>query len=168
MASVNASASGSAAIRQVFRQRVARSASSSVNGYGTGWGATTAEAERDAMAQCRAVNDDCRIEVARCSQSEQAGGRGQIDSEDTAVSRDAAGTSDASCGGWEATSTATWNEEGLRRGGLNNVPRESWGAIKAEAEDYAQRECSSYSSHPEWSLLLVSCVVSEAKCVQPQ
>ena len=44
------------------------------NGYGTGWGATTAEAERDALAQCRVVNDDCRVEVARCSQSEQAGG----------------------------------------------------------------------------------------------
>ena len=45
------------------------------NGYGTGWGATTAEAERDALAQCRAANADCRVEVARCSQSQEAGGR---------------------------------------------------------------------------------------------
>ncbi|MCY4515389.1 MAG: hypothetical protein OXC69_09725, partial [Candidatus Tectomicrobia bacterium] len=43
----------------------------------TGWGATTGEAERDALAQCRAANDDCRIEVARCAQSEEAGGRGR-------------------------------------------------------------------------------------------
>ena len=46
-------------------------------GNGYGWGATTAAAERDALAQCRASNNDCRIEVARCSQSEQAGGRGR-------------------------------------------------------------------------------------------
>ena len=55
------------------------------NGYGTGWGATTGEAERDALAQCRVSNDDCRIEVARCAQSEEAGGKGrdQRDSDDT-------------------------------------------------------------------------------------
>ena len=136
------------------------------NGYGTGWGATTGEAERDALAQCRVSNDDCRIEVARCAQSEQAGGAGRTDSEDTAVSREPADTSDDSCGGWEATSNPTWNEEGLRRGGLN-IPREHWGATKAEAEDYAQRTCSDYSNHSEYSLLLVSCVVGEARCVQP-
>ena len=45
------------------------------NGYGTGGGATTAEAERDALRECRAANADCRVEVARCSQSEEAGGR---------------------------------------------------------------------------------------------
>ena len=45
------------------------------DGNGTGWGATTAEAERDALAQCRAANADCRVEVARCSQSQEAGGR---------------------------------------------------------------------------------------------
>ena len=54
------------------------------NGYGAGWGTTTGEAERDALAQCRAVNDDCRIEVARCSQSEQAGGRGRDQATDDA------------------------------------------------------------------------------------
>ena len=136
------------------------------NGYGTGWGATTGEAERDALAQCRVSNDDCRIEVARCAQSEQAGGAGRTDSEDTAVSREPADTSDDSCGGWEATSNPTWNEEGLRRGGLN-IPREHSGGTRAEAEDHAQRTCSGYSNHSEYSLLLVSCVVGEAKCVQP-
>ena len=45
------------------------------NGYGAGGGATAAEAERDALAQCRIANADCRVEVARCSQSEEAGGR---------------------------------------------------------------------------------------------
>lgn len=49
------------------------------NGYGTGWGDTTAAAERDALAQCRAENQNCRIEIARCSQSEQAGGQGRTE-----------------------------------------------------------------------------------------
>ena len=136
------------------------------NGYGTGWGATTGEAERDALAQCRAVNDDCRIEVARCAQSEEAGGAGQLDSEDTAVSRAPTDTSDDSCDLWEATSNPTWNEEGLRRGGLN-IPMEHLGGTRAEAEDYAQSTCSGYANHSEYSLLLVSCDVGEAKCVQP-
>ncbi len=136
------------------------------NGYGTGWGATAAAAKRNALAQCRVSNNDCRIEVARCAQSEEAGGSGRTDREDTAVSREPADTSDDSCGRWEATSTPTWNEEGLRRGGLN-IPREHRGATRAEAEDYAQRTCSGYSNHPEYSLLLVSCVVGAAKCLRP-
>ena len=149
-----------------FREACGALAIGSVNGYGTGWGATTAEAERDAMAQCRAVNDDCRIEVARCSQSAQAGGSGQLDSEDTAVSRDTAGTSDASCGGWQATLTLTWTEEGIRRGGRNGTD-ESWGTTKAEAEDDGRRHCESLRYETDYSLLVQSCVVSEAKCVQP-
>ena len=52
------------------------------NGYGTGWGDTIAEAERDALTWCRAQNENCRIEVARCSQSEEAGGRGHRPKED--------------------------------------------------------------------------------------
>ena len=47
------------------------------NGYGAGWGDTTAEAERDALSQCRAANENCRVEVARCSQSQEAGGKGR-------------------------------------------------------------------------------------------
>ena len=47
------------------------------NGYGAGWGDTTAAAERDALSQCRAANSNCRIEVARCSQSQEAGGQGR-------------------------------------------------------------------------------------------
>ena len=137
------------------------------NGYGTGWGATTGEAERDALAQCRVSNDDCRIEVARCSRSEEAGGSGQTDGVDTAARHDTAGTSDHSCDLWEATSNPTWNEEGLRRGGLN-IPMEHRGGTRAEAEDYAQRTCSGYSNHSEYSLLLVSCDVGEAMCVQSE
>ena len=57
------------------------------NGYGTGWGATETEAKRDALAQCRVSNDDCRIEVARCAQSEEAGGKGRRQEEDTAAAR---------------------------------------------------------------------------------
>ena len=37
------------------------------NGFGAGWGATTAKAEQDALGQCRAANQDCRIEISRCS-----------------------------------------------------------------------------------------------------
>jgi len=62
-----------------FQEACGALAIGSGNGYGTGWGATTAAAERDALAQCRAVNDDCRIEVARCSRSEEAGGAGRMD-----------------------------------------------------------------------------------------
>ena len=45
------------------------------NGYGTGWGHTLAEAKRDALARCRVA--DCKVEVARCSQSQEAGGKGR-------------------------------------------------------------------------------------------
>ena len=55
------------------------------NGYGAGWGDSTAEAERDALSQCRAANPNCRIEVARCSQSEQAGGKGRTDEDKSAT-----------------------------------------------------------------------------------
>lgn len=47
------------------------------NGYGAGWGDTTAEAERDALSECRAANENCRVEVARCSKSQEAGGKGR-------------------------------------------------------------------------------------------
>ena len=60
-----------------FQEACGALAIGSGNGHGTGWGATTAEAERDALRQCRAANDDCRIEVARCSRSEEAGGKGR-------------------------------------------------------------------------------------------
>ena len=59
------------------------------NGYGTGWGATTGEAERDALAQCRVSNDDCRIEVARGAKSEEAGGSGRQQQENMTAGRDA-------------------------------------------------------------------------------
>ena len=52
------------------------------NGYGAGWGDTTVEAERDALSQCRAANDNCRVEVARCSKSQEAGGKGRQPKED--------------------------------------------------------------------------------------
>ena len=37
------------------------------NGYGVDGGATTGEAERAALAACREVNRNCRMEVSRCS-----------------------------------------------------------------------------------------------------
>ena len=62
-----------------FQEACGALAIGSGNGYGAGWGDTIAEAERDALAQCHAVNDDCRVEVVRCSQSEQAGGQGRTE-----------------------------------------------------------------------------------------
>ena len=61
------------------------------NGYGAGWGDTTAEAERDALSQCQAANPNCRIEVARCSQSQDAGGQGRRPREDTVAADTPAG-----------------------------------------------------------------------------
>ena len=57
------------------------------NGYGAGWGDTTAEAERDALSQCRAANENCRIEVARCSKSQEAGGSGRTEDEHGRMAR---------------------------------------------------------------------------------
>ena len=59
-----------------FREACGALAIGDNNGYGTGWGATTAEAERSALEQCRVVNADCRVEVARCSHSKETGGEG--------------------------------------------------------------------------------------------
>ena len=70
-----------------FREACGALAIGDDNGYGTGWGATAAAAKRNALAQCRASNNDCRIEVARCAQSEQAGGSGRTEREDTARRR---------------------------------------------------------------------------------
>ena len=57
-----------------FREACGALAIGDGNGYGTGWGSTTVAAEQDALAQCRSKNDNCRVEVARCSQSEDAVG----------------------------------------------------------------------------------------------
>ena len=55
------------------------------NGWGTGWGATEDAAEREAMQHCRDNNEVCEIEAVRCSHSEQAGGHGSRQEEDTAA-----------------------------------------------------------------------------------
>ena len=66
-----------------FREACGALAIGDGNGYGAGWGDTTAEAERDSLSQCRAANSNCRIEVARCSQSQEAGGKGRRPREET-------------------------------------------------------------------------------------
>ena len=160
-----------------FQEACGALAIGSVNGYGTGWGATMAEAERDALAQCRAVNDDCRIEVARCSRSEEAGGRGRTENMDTAVDHAPADAppsdnSEQACDAWEASYTQTWTEEGLQRGGINLTEAESGFATKAEAEDFVQRICDSrhmaYGPGAGVDYVLESCTVGEARCVQPR
>ena len=37
------------------------------NGFGAGWGTTIAAAEHDSLSKCRSVNENCRLEVSRCS-----------------------------------------------------------------------------------------------------
>ena len=58
------------------------------NGYGAGWGDTAAAAERDALSQCRAANENCRIEVTRCSKSQEAGGKGGRQKEEALAVRE--------------------------------------------------------------------------------
>lgn len=55
-----------------FRDACGALAVGSGNGYGAGWGATKAAAERDALRECRSSNTNCRIEVSRCSHSKKA------------------------------------------------------------------------------------------------
>lgn len=38
------------------------------NGFGAGWGTSTADAENQAMTGCRRHNSNCRIEISRCSE----------------------------------------------------------------------------------------------------
>ncbi|MCY3702209.1 MAG: DUF4189 domain-containing protein [Rhodospirillales bacterium] len=47
-------------------------------GYGTGWGVLRAAAAQEALAECRAESAQCQLELARCSQLQQAGGSGRI------------------------------------------------------------------------------------------
>ena len=135
------------------------------NGYGTGWGATTAEAERDALAQCRAVNDDCRIEVARCSRSEEAGGSGRTDDDmDAVVGRDPddappSDNSEQACIRWRALWRVTWDGDHMQMA--------EDGTTKAKAEDLAREQCSFYESlNSDGSVY--GCTVDEARCVQPR
>ena len=89
-----------------FREACGALAIGDGNGYGTGWGATAAAAEQDALAQCRAVNDNCRVEVARCSQSEAAVGSADAQ-EDSSVAEAAVG---------QPCEAARWrkNDDGIR------------------------------------------------------
>ena len=66
-----------------FKEACGALAIGSGNGYGTGWGATTAAAERNALAECRSANVECRFEAAQCSQSEQAGGSGRREDDES-------------------------------------------------------------------------------------
>ena len=59
---------GGSGCREVggFRNACGALAIGDDNGFGTGWGATNAEAESDALSNCRAANRNCRVEVSRC------------------------------------------------------------------------------------------------------
>ena len=63
---------GGSACREVggFRNACGALAIGDNNGFGTGWGATNAEAESDALSNCRAANRNCRGEVSRCVDGE--------------------------------------------------------------------------------------------------
>ena len=63
---------GGSGCREVggFRNACGALAIGDNNGFGTGWGATNAEAESDALSNCRAANRNCRVEVSRCVDSD--------------------------------------------------------------------------------------------------
>ena len=50
-----------------FRNACGALAIGDENGYGTGWGDSIALAESSAMSNCRAANQNCRVEEARCA-----------------------------------------------------------------------------------------------------
>ena len=72
------------------------------NGYGAGWGRTKRQAERDALRRCRADNANCRLEVARCSRSEQAAGAAEM-----ATESEPADAADSGCDLWLARARLT-------------------------------------------------------------
>ena len=130
-----------------FREACGALAIGDGNGYGTGWGATTGEAESDALAQCRASNDDCRLEVARCAQSEEAGGRGQMDSEDNAARHDTAGASESfepKCSDLEQSPPATSGPEFVA---IENC----WAALTSHPGCYFWQHYGTEGSTYTWS-----------------
>ena len=122
-----------------FQEACGALAIGSGNGSGTGWGATTAEAERDALRQCRArLNDDCRIEVARCSRSEEAGGAGRMENMDTAAGHEPDDASEQSCRSWWAIYTVTTSFNGTTEAGAPGLTPQA-------AQEEAMEDCGEYA-----------------------
>ena len=149
-----------------FREACGALAIGDDNGYGAGWGATAAAAKHNALAQCRASNNDCRIEVARCAQSEQAGGSGRTEREDTARRRPSnavqpANNSKPACSSWVVQVALT--------GAINRVYRD-YGSTPMEAEKKVMATCQSYQKeyNRTWKAegfnLSVDCVVRGSPC----
>ena len=63
-------AGGGSACREVgwFRNACGAIAIGDGDGYGTGWGDSSDEAERAAMNECRSQNNTCHIEITRCTE----------------------------------------------------------------------------------------------------
>ena len=53
-----------------FRNTCGALAIGDENGFGTGAGGTEAEAERSALAECRKVNANCRVDASECSKAD--------------------------------------------------------------------------------------------------
>ena len=72
---------------------------SASNGYGTGWGESTNDAESKALSNCRlGDNDNCQIEVSRCADGEfEIAGMGEAP--ETTVATATAGGLSPKCGG---------------------------------------------------------------------
>ena len=49
-----------------FRNACGAIAIGDANGYGTGWGENTGEAESSALSRCRSANANCRVAMSRC------------------------------------------------------------------------------------------------------
>ncbi len=71
-ASVECQRAGGSSCGEVgwFKNACGALAIGSNNGYGAGWGDSIAKAENDALAQCRSLNGNCRIETSQCAQGE--------------------------------------------------------------------------------------------------
>ena len=53
-----------------FRNACGAIAIGDANGYGTGWGENTGEAESSALSRCRSANSNCRVAMSRCVDGE--------------------------------------------------------------------------------------------------
>ena len=134
-----------------FRNACGALAIGDENGFGAGWGATTTQAEQDALKKCRAANQDCRIEVSRCSdQPGEASGvaKASVQKESTVLEES---TPDVN-GHWLSLAVDNAGSRTAWGTGWGNDPRSAHQAATQECERQGGIHCttgSSYKTEPE-------------------
>ena len=137
------------------------------NGYGVDGGATTGEAERAALRECRKVNRDCRVEVSRCSsQGMETAGVEEAPQPPAPASTSEARSTDSSgraCEMWSATIPFTSNAPDVGGGVLQHATtqREAEAAVKTICE-LNRQELREASGGKYW----ISCGAIESHCVK--